>query len=165
MALEQAVLMKQAGHETRQFQALAIAWELKEIEHYGKLVQELHQTDYEEYKEYKEAMADKKDHVDLEGSELLMEEIDRVDLPNIRDNVASITAYKHKTYNKETLSFDTTETQLNQLKEEVKDCLALKLCSSPHEADDSPDCDSNDEYTGGEGDINGDEGRVAQITG
>ncbi|KIM66384.1 hypothetical protein SCLCIDRAFT_21886 [Scleroderma citrinum Foug A] len=69
-ALEQAVLMKQAG-----------SWELKEIEHYSKLVQELHQTDYEELKEY-DAMVDKKDHMGLKDPELLMEEINNVVPPD-----------------------------------------------------------------------------------
>jgi len=147
--------MKQAGRETRRFRALATAWELKEIEHYGKLVQELHQTDYEELKEY-DAM-DKKDHVGPEDSESLMEEINSVVLPDVRDNVAGIAAYKHEVYHKEALSFDTTETQLNQLEEEVKGRLALKLRSSPHEADDSSDCDGDDEDTREEAGTNGDE--------
>ncbi|KIM70181.1 hypothetical protein SCLCIDRAFT_6459 [Scleroderma citrinum Foug A] len=124
--------MKQAGRETRRFQALATAWELKEIKHYGKLVQELHQTDYEELKEY-DAMVDEKDHVTY-----------------VRDNVAGIMAYKHEVYHEETLSFDTAEMQLNQLEEEVNGRLALNLCSSPHEADDLSDRDNDDEDTGGE---------------
>ena len=147
--------MKQAGRETRRFRALATAWELKEIEHYGKLVQELHQMDYEELREY-DAMVDEKDHVGLEDSESLMEEINSVVPPDVRDSVASIVAYKHEVYHEEALSFDTTETQLDQLKEEVKGHLALKLCSSPHEADDSSDHNGDDEDTRGEVDANGD---------
>jgi len=147
--------MKQAGHETRRFRALATAWELKEIEHYGKLVQELHQTDYEELKEY-DAM-DKKDHVGPEDLESLMEEINSVVPPDVRDSVAGIAAYKHEVYHEEALSFDTTETQLDQLEEEVKGCLALKLRSSPHEADDSSDRNGDDEDTRKEAGTNGDE--------
>jgi len=146
--------MKQAGHETRHFRALATAWELKEIEHYGKLVQELHQTDYE-LREY-DAMVDEKDHMGLEDSESLMEEINSMVPPDIRDSMAGITAYKHEVYHEEALSFDTTETQLDQLEEEVKGRLALKLRSSPHEADDLSDRDSDDEDTRGEVDANGD---------
>ncbi|KAF8553503.1 hypothetical protein OG21DRAFT_1215750 [Imleria badia] len=41
-ALEEAMLMKQAGRETRRLRALASAWELKEVEHFQKLLGHIH---------------------------------------------------------------------------------------------------------------------------
>ena len=47
--LQAAVLMKHAGHETRHLQALAVAWQLKEAEYYGRLMKELRVAKHKHY--------------------------------------------------------------------------------------------------------------------
>jgi len=118
-ALEEALQMKRAGRETRRLRALASAWEIKEVEHYSKLMRHMHKADYMNYKKYEEYMADEED----------------------TNTVDSLVAYNHELYNEQLVSLDNADSQLDQLEEAMKSCIAS--ISSPYESD-----GDSDEYAG-----------------
>ena len=90
--LQEAVLMKHAAWETKRHRAMASAWELKEAEHFTKLVGFVHARDRDEYEESSH-----------EGC----------------DDAEDFMAVSHEVYNEELLSFDTANVQLDQLEDEV----------------------------------------------
>ncbi|KAL4066495.1 hypothetical protein V8B97DRAFT_1874519 [Scleroderma yunnanense] len=121
-ALQEALLMKHAGHETRHYQALASAWELKEVEHYGKLMVHMHKESSKEYEEYMEYMKE--------------------ELAKDKDDVDSLIALNHETYNEELMSFSNANTQLDHLEEEMHLCIASNYPFPLHDSDDSLNLDS-----------------------
>jgi len=117
-ALEEALQMKRAGRETRRLRALASAWEIKEVEHYSKLMRHMHKTDYMNYKKYEEYLADEDDTNTVDG----------------------LVAYNHELYNEQLLSLDNADSQLDQLEEVMKGRIAS--ISSPYETDGDSDEDA-----------------------
>ncbi|KAL4062411.1 hypothetical protein V8B97DRAFT_1877899 [Scleroderma yunnanense] len=106
-ALQEAVLMKHAGHETRHYWALASAWELKEAEHYGKLMAHIHPKDCKTYNGFKNSVVDKRAGIMLEVEESEVQSM---------DSMESLMALYHKAYNKDLASFHTANTQLDHSK-------------------------------------------------
>lgn len=98
--------MKHASRETRRHRAMASAWELKQAEHYSKLLEIVHHDDREEY----------------ESS--LMDEclIKPEDLGGLDDDVdaESLMQFNHEVYNEELHAFCTSDVQLTQLEEEFQ---------------------------------------------
>ena len=107
--------MKCAGRETRCLRALASAWEIKEVEHYAKLMHHIHKQDYMKYKEF---VADKED-IDV-------------------NTVDSLVAYNHELYNEQLVSLGNVDSQLDQLEEAMKSRVTHH---SPYESD----CDSDED--------------------
>ncbi|KIM57288.1 hypothetical protein SCLCIDRAFT_28902 [Scleroderma citrinum Foug A] len=107
--------MKHAGCETRHLQALASAWEIKEVEHYAKLMRHIHKQDYMKYKEF---VADEED-IDV-------------------NTVDSLVAYNHELYNEQLVSLGNVDSQLDQLEEAMKSRVTHH---SPYESD----CDSDED--------------------
>jgi hypothetical protein len=103
-ALQQAMLLKHMGRETRRHQAMASAWELKEVEHYSKLLEIIH---HDECEEYESSLTDDSivEPRDPDGGD---------------DDAESMMQFNHKVYNEEILAFSTSDTQLTQLEEEVQ---------------------------------------------
>ena len=106
--------MKCAGRETRCLQALASAWEIKEVEHYAKLMCHIHKQDYMKYKEF---VADEED-INVNTMDSLM-------------------AYNHELYNEQLVSLGNVDSQLDQLEEAMKSRITHH---SPYESD----CDSDE---------------------
>ena len=90
-------MMKHAGRETRRHRALASAWEIKEVEHYSKLIRHMHKEDYTTYKDF---VGDEEDD---------------------NDTVEGMVAFNHELYNEHLVSFDNADVQLDQLEEAMKD--------------------------------------------
>ncbi|KAI6143657.1 hypothetical protein BKA82DRAFT_28541 [Pisolithus tinctorius] len=106
VAIKEAVLMKHAGRETRRYQALSSAWELREAEHYSNFMKYIYQADRKKYGEY---LGDGQGDVDLDHA-----------------------------YNEDIMTFQTTNTQLDQLEEEVQ----CHVHDSSSKFDGSSDCDA-----------------------
>ena len=107
--------MKHAGRETRCLRALASAWEIKEVEHYAKLMRHIHKQDYMKYKEF---VADEED-IDV-------------------NTVDGLVAYNHELYNEQLVSLGNVDSQLDQLEEAMKSRVTHH---SPYESD----CDSDED--------------------
>ncbi|KAF8554398.1 hypothetical protein OG21DRAFT_1508938 [Imleria badia] len=121
--LQEGVLMKHAAREARRYRAMASAWELKEAEHYTNLMGLVHDRDR---KEFEESSA--------EGL----------------DDAQDFMAYTHEVYGEEFGSFDTVNTQLDQLEDEVRSRLEMTPTMRP--LHNLPSNDSlmhtDDEHTG-----------------
>jgi hypothetical protein len=126
-ALQQATLLKHAGHETRRHRAMASAWELKEVEHYSKLLEIIH---YDEREEYESSLTD--DSI-----------VEPRDLGGGDDDAESMMRFNHEVYNEEILGFSTSDTQLTQLEEEVQTC--FREGSAVEEGDGSLSDDNRNE--------------------
>ena len=90
--------MKHAGRETPRHQALASAWEIKEVEHYARLIHHMHKEDYTTYKYF---VGDEQDD---------------------NDTVDGLVAFNHELYNEQLVSFDNADVELDQLEEAIKGC-------------------------------------------
>ncbi|KAI6151210.1 hypothetical protein BKA82DRAFT_4013746 [Pisolithus tinctorius] len=112
-------------------------WELKEAEHYSRLMKHIYQEDQ---KEYGDSLAGKAGKVNLEHA---------VEM----DNVKSLIAFNHEVYNKEVMTLDTTDMQLNQLEEEVQGHL-----HSSDKVEGPSDCEASDRSARLEVDNSEDEG-------
>ena len=116
--------MKHAARETRHYRAMASAWELKEAEHYAKLVGFVHARDRKVYEESSN-----------EG----------------RDDAEDFMAYSHEVYNEELISFDTANIQLDQLEDEVRVRLETNITAQfpyNHPSDEPSMGCGDDEHTG-----------------
>ncbi|KIM50047.1 hypothetical protein SCLCIDRAFT_34727 [Scleroderma citrinum Foug A] len=100
-ALEEAVLMK--------------SWEIKEVEHYAKLMCHIHKQDYMKYKEF---VADEED-------------------VNV-NTVDGLMAYNHELYNEQLVPLGNVDSQLDQLEEAMKSRVTHH---SPYKSD----CDSDED--------------------
>ena len=89
--------MKQAGRKTRHLWTLASAWQIKEVEHYSKVVCSIYKEDYANFCDY---------FVDQGG-----------DLEADMNNANSLVAYHHELYNEQLESLDNMNMQLDRLKE------------------------------------------------
>ena len=107
--------MKCAGCETRHLWALALAWEIKEVEHYAKLMCHIHKQDYMKYKEF---VADEED-------------------VNV-NTVDGLMAYNHELYNEQLVPLGNVDSQLDQLEEAMKSRVTHH---SPYKSD----CDSDED--------------------
>ena len=107
--LQAAVLMKHAGRENRRLQALAVAWQLKEAEYYGRLMNEIYLSKYKQHEQFCKATA--------EGMDTLVE-VDESAVKT-KDNLDGIVALNHELYKEHIMSLDTMRTQLKQLEKEV----------------------------------------------
>ena len=115
--LQAAVLMKHAGRETRRLQALAMAWQLKEAEYYGRLMKEVCVAKHKHYEEHHEATS--------EGMVIHLKADESAD-----DNMDGTVALDHELYNEYIVSIDTMGDQLDQLEVEVKGRLSTSPCNS-----------------------------------
>ena len=79
---------------------MASAWELKEVEHYSKLLEIIHHDDREEYES---ALTD--------DSIVEPKDLDSWD----DDDVESMMQFNHEVYNGEILAFATSDAQLTQI--------------------------------------------------
>ncbi|KAG6373613.1 hypothetical protein JVT61DRAFT_6269 [Boletus reticuloceps] len=93
--LQEAVLVKEAGCEMRYLCVMALVWELKEAEHYQKLLCSLHQHDQVVFKLFNALI----------------------------DLVNDLIYFKHHKYLKELISMAVSDLQLNILKLEAQACL------------------------------------------
>lgn len=84
---------------------MASAWELKEVEHYSKLLEIIHHDDREEYES---ALTD--------DSIVEPKDLDSWD----DDDAESMMQFNHEVYNEEILAFATSDAQLTQIEEEVR---------------------------------------------
>ena len=121
--LQAAVLMKHAGRETRRLQALAMAWQLKEAEYYGRLMKEVRVATHTHYEEHCEATLEE-NVIKLDVDESANE---------TEDNVDGTIALDHELYNEYIVSLNTMGTQLDQLEEVVMDRLSTSPRNSPQE--------------------------------
>lgn len=104
--------MKEAGRETRRLHAMASAWELKEVEHYQKLLHFFHQCN--------------------QGNLRTFDTLSR-DMQHLN----KLIRFKHHEYSEELASMVTSDRQLNVLEAEVKTHLLTRpSCSrnmaAPH---------------------------------
>jgi len=125
--------MKQAGHKNRRHRVLSSAWELKEIEHYSRLMSHIHWANHTKYKEFSAAMAD--------GRDLLLKEEESA--VQGMEEAETIVAMNHKLYNECLASVSTADKQLDQLEE------ALKKGSASFEEDNASSDVSSDEGSDG----------------
>ncbi|KAI6150884.1 hypothetical protein BKA82DRAFT_4352676 [Pisolithus tinctorius] len=126
VAIKEAVLMKHAGRETRRYRALSSAWELREAEHYSNFMKYIYQADRKKYGEY---LGDGQGDVDLDHAAEI-------------DDAENFLAFGREAYNEDIMTFQTTNTQLDQLEEEVQ----CRVHDSSSEFDGSSDCDASDRY-------------------
>ncbi|KAI6146489.1 hypothetical protein BKA82DRAFT_4015981 [Pisolithus tinctorius] len=119
-------LDENAGCETRHYQALSSAWELREAEHYSNFMKYIYQANHKKYGEY---LGDGQGDVDLDH----VAEI---------DDVENFLAFSCEAYNKDIMTFQTMNTQLNQLEEEVQ----CHVHDSSSKFDGSSDCNAGDRY-------------------
>ena len=108
--LQAAVLMKHAGRENRRHQALAAAWQLKEAEYYGRLMNEIYVAKYKQHEQYRKATA--------EGKDILLEVDEGAD--KTKDHVDGIVSLNRELCGEHIVSLDTMQTQLQQLEKEVE---------------------------------------------
>lgn len=99
-------MLKYANRETRRHRAMASAWELKEAEHYSKLLEIVHHHRHEEYES-----ALKDDSV-----------VEPEDLESWDDasDVESLVKFNHEVYNEETIGYARSDSQYTQLEEEFQ---------------------------------------------
>jgi hypothetical protein len=83
---------------------MASAWELKEAEHYSKLLEIMHHNHREEYE------SSLKDDSVIEPEDL--------DSWNDTSDVESLVKFNHKVYNEETIGYAWSDSQYAQLEEE-----------------------------------------------
>jgi len=125
--------MKQAGRENRRHRALSSAWELKEIEHYSRLMSHIHRANHTKYEEFSAAVAD--------GRDLLLKEEESA--VQGMEEAETIVAMNHELYNECLASVSAADKQLDQLKE------ALKKGSASFEEDNASSDVSSDEGSDG----------------
>jgi hypothetical protein len=113
--------MKHAGRETRRFRALASAWEIKEAEHYTKLISYVHCQDRKQYE----------DSINDEG------------LYEGSGDVDSMKLLNHETYNDELLSCSISDAQLSQLQDEVQCRLRSRVPTDDSVAGDTTDIEAD----------------------
>ncbi|KAI5995771.1 hypothetical protein F5J12DRAFT_785549 [Pisolithus orientalis] len=114
MVIKEAVLMKHA------------AWELREAEHYSNFMKYIYQANCKKYGKY---LGDGQGDVDLDHA---------VEI----DNAENFLAFGCEVYNKDIMMFQTMNTWLDQLEEEVQ-CCVHDLSSK---FDGSLDCNASDRY-------------------
>ncbi|KAI5999783.1 hypothetical protein F5J12DRAFT_951727 [Pisolithus orientalis] len=115
VVIKEAVLMKHAG-----------SWELREAEHYSNFMKYIYQANHKKYGEY---LGDGQGDVDLDHAAEI-------------DNVENFLAFGCEAYNEDIMTFQTMNTQLNQLEEEVQ----CHVHDSSSEFDGSSDCNASDRY-------------------
>lgn len=97
--------MKHAGRESRRHRALSSAWELKETEHYSRLMSHIHRGNRRKYEEYCTAVADgREEQSAVQGKE----------------DVETLIAMNHELYNEYLASVSAADKQLDQLEEVLK---------------------------------------------
>ena len=82
--LQEAVLIKHAARETRHYWAMASTWELKEAEHYAKLVGFVHAQDC---KEYEESSDEGRDDAEDYNEELISFDTANIQLDQLEDEI------------------------------------------------------------------------------
>ena len=112
-AIEDAIKMKRTGREARRLRALASAWQIKEAEHYSKLVRLIHEEDHANFCDY------------FEDQE--------VDLKEEVDNAADLVAYNRELYNEQLESIRVIDTQLDWLEEVMRN----RIDETDRDSDDS----------------------------
>ncbi|KAG6373017.1 hypothetical protein JVT61DRAFT_7070 [Boletus reticuloceps] len=89
-ALHQAVLMKQAGRETRRLRAMASVWELKEVEHYRKFLEYVIRRNEDSLQQYEASVAD-------------------------TESLAELLAFRYRAYVEDHVALATSDRQLDVL--------------------------------------------------
>ena len=103
--IKEVIKMKRAGCETRRLRALASAWQIKEVEHYSKVVRSIYEEDYANFCDY---------FVDQGG-----------DLEADMNNANSLVAYHRELYNEQLESLDNMDMQLDRLEEVMSSQIGL----------------------------------------